>query len=513
MFNSLYAKLALVLLGLFAVLGAALVAIGFYTGEMYQREVIQKLNRDIAKQIVGQKILLRNRQVEEEALHEIFNMMMAVNPAIEVYLLDPEGNILAFSADPAKIKAKKVDVEPIRRFISGMGELPVLGDNPRDPAKRKIFSAALIPEKGNLEGYLYVILGGDVYDTVIRNVEGSYILKLGFRGVLASLVAAVFAGLLIFAYLTRRLRRLARTIGASREGAAPVWADLPSSGGRRGDEIDKLASAFKEMAERIQAQMESIRKSDAVRREMVANVSHDLRTPLATLQGYIETLLLKDKGLAPEERRNYLDIALRHCRRLAKLVSDLLELAKLEAQDAGIQAEPFSLGELVQDVLQKFQLRADQKGIKIAANIVAGASFVNGDIALIERALENLIENALRHTPEEGSVSVVLRPNGNLVTVEIGDTGPGIPEEELPKIFERFYQPDKSRRTKTTDHSGLGLAITRKIMELHGTSIAVASRFQLGSTFSFSLPAYHPGALSTGAAPAFPLRDKKVNPA
>jgi signal transduction histidine kinase len=275
---------------------------------------------------------------------------------------------------------------------------------------------------------------------------------------------------------------------AYKSGAPFDQLDPPvTEPGRDGDEIDRLVSAFKEMAGRIEDQVESLKKADSIRRELVANVSHDLRTPLATLQGYVETLSMKNSSLSPEERLNYLDIVMSHCKRLNKLVSDLFELAKLDAQETVPHREPFRMSELVQDVVQKFRLAAGEKSITIFTNIGNDLPFVSADIALIERVLENLMENALRHTPEDGTVSIVLSPEGDNLSVRISDTGHGIPETELPRIFDRFYQLDKSRKGKS-GHSGLGLAISKRILELHGSDIKVDSVVDAGTTFTFILP-------------------------
>jgi hypothetical protein len=244
------------------------------------------------------------------------------------------------------------------------------------------------------------------------------------------------------------------------------------------------------MTERINSQMDKLEKSDAMRRELVANVSHDLRTPLATMQGYIETLLLKDESLSAEERRNYLKIAVSHCERLSKLISDLFELAKLEADDRVVHSEPFSLSELVQDIVQKFALTARERKITIVTNIGQEIPFAYADIAMIERVLENLLDNALRYTPEEGSISIVLTDHDReKITVQVSDTGCGIPEYALPRIFDRFYQTDRSRKGKSS-HSGLGLAVTKKILKLHGSSIKVKSDQNAGTAFTFELPVY-----------------------
>jgi two-component system OmpR family sensor kinase len=492
-FRSLYSKLAAVLAGLFFVVGLSFVAVAVFSTEMYQQEVNQKLNRKLAEQIVSQWLLMKENQANEKALEEIFHMIMVINPSIEIYLLDPTGEILAYSAPRGKVKRKRVSLEPIKSWLEGDMTLPLLGDDPRDPDKKKVFTATRIPGQGELEGYLYVILGGEIYDSVVQKLKGSYILQLSVWMISASLLFALIAGFILFAVMTGRLKRLANVMDAFKGGDTAKQIDLPLKMKARaaGDEIDRLGSAFKEMAKRIEDQMEKLRKSDALRRELVANVSHDLRTPLATLQGYIETMLIKKNRLTEEDRRHYLEIALRHCERLSKLVSELLELAKLDSDEVSVQPEPFNLSELVQDVVQKFHLRAHEKGIHIMANIQEELAFVNADIGLIERVLENLLENAIHYTPQGGSISIALTPERESISVKVSDTGRGIPEEELPYIFNRFYQLDKSRKGEE-GHSGLGLAITKRILELHNRSIGVTSSLGSGTCFTFQLSACRP---------------------
>ncbi len=490
MFRSLYSKLAAVLAGLFCLVGLSFVAVTVFSTGMYQQEVNQKLNARLAEQIVAGKILLTKNRVNREALDEIFNMLMVVNPGIEIYLLDTDGKILAFSAPEGKVKRKRVNLLPVRKWLEGEDRAPILGDDPRSSKGRKIFTAAPIYEEGNLAGYLYVILGGEIYDSVVQKIRGSYILQLSAWMILASLLFALIAGLILFALLTGRLKRLASVMDAFRKdqrlemGRIRVREHMKNV-----DEIDQLSSTFREMAGRIQDQMDELKRSDNLRRELVANVSHDLRTPLATLRGYIETLLLKDDTLNPSERKNYLHIAISHCERLSKLVGDLLELAKLESLEIKVHKEAFNLGELVQDVIQKFGLQAEEKKVSVQADCEEGLPFVHGDIALIERVLENLIENAINYTLEGSSVSVNLRQDGDEVLVRVSDRGMGIPENEIPHIFDRFYRVDRGRKD-ALGHSGLGLAIAKRILEIHDRSIGVTSEPGSGTTMSFSLPMF-----------------------
>ena len=488
MFRSLYSKLAAVLTGLFCLVGLAIIVVTMFSADMYQQEVNQRLNSKLADHIVAEKLLMQGNRVNQEALEDIFHMLMVINPSIEIYLLDTAGTILAFSAAPDRVKRKRIDLGPVRNLLAGHATLPVSGDDPRSLGGKKVFTAARIPEQGELQGYLYVILGGETYDSVVQKLKASYILQLSTWMIFASMLFALVAGLVLFASLTGRLKRLANAMDAFRSGARPAQIKfLPQVSSHRADEIDRLGSTFTQMSARIEDQMAQLQKADATRRELIANVSHDLRTPLATLQGYIETLLLKEDSLRPEERRSYLQTAIKHCERLNKLVSELLELAKLDSSDIRVEREPFNLCELAYDVVQKFQLKAAEKQIALSTKIEEDPPFVNADIGLIERVLENLIENALQNTPRGGAISLVLTPQNEDVTIQVNDTGCGIPPEELAHIFDRFYQLDKSRKSGQ-DHSGLGLAITKKILKLHDRSINVASALGSGTTFSFQLP-------------------------
>ena len=489
MYKSLYSKLAMGLAGLFLIVGLIFVLLTVYSTEMYQQEVNQKLNINLANQIVSKKLLMKDNRVNQKALEEIFDMMMLINPGIEIYLLDPEGNILSFSAPKGKVKIFRVDLNPVKKWLSGDMTIPLIGDDPRNPAGKKVFSVAPIMYQDKIEGYLYIILGGEIYDSVVEKLRGSYILQLSSWMIAAGLLFALIAGLILFAVLTGRLRRLADVMDAFKSGEKIKRIEFPIMESRIfPDEIDRLGVTFKDMAIRLESQLEELQNSDTLRRELIANISHDLKTPLATLQGYIETLLIKQEELGKEEKKQYLEIAIKHCKRLSGLVNELLELAKLDSYEMKIQIESFNLCELVQDVIRKFELRAHEKQIKIFTSFQKDLPFAKADIGLIERALENLLENAIHYTPLKGSIKLILTLEQNDISIQVSDTGSGIPENELPHIFNRFYQLDKYRE-KEVVHSGLGLAITKKILELHGKSIMVASSLGKGTTFTFYVPA------------------------
>jgi two-component system OmpR family sensor kinase len=490
MFRTLYCKIGAVLLGLFSLIFLFYILATLFTTRLHFQELNQRLHSAMAKSVVAEKILIRDGRVNDAALRDVFHMLMVVNPAIEVYLLDSDGAILAFDAPASKIRKRTVSLEPVKRYLDKTGTFPIFGDDPRDPDRKKVFSAAPIALHGKSQGYLYVILGGEEFDTVAKMLQGSYILRLSIGAAAGGLLFALLTALLLFSTMTRRLQRLTGALEAFRRSEFSETPLLPRK--RRAglhDEIDRLEAIFGEMAGRIIHQISDLRQADTLRREFVSHIAHDLRTPLTSLQGYLDTLRLKEGDLTPEQSREYLAIALKRSDQLRKLVADLFELAKLDSPDLQVRPEPFSLGELIQDVTQKFKLTAEEKRIQLLSGPMGNLRLVVADIGLIERVFENLIQNALRHTPENGTITVSAVYEGGKITVLVSDTGSGIRPEDLPHVFERFYGTSRSRRDTTTS-GGLGLAITKKILELHGSDITVESTINVGTTFIFTLPAH-----------------------
>ena len=240
------------------------------------------------------------------------------------------------------------------------------------------------------------------------------------------------------------------------------------------------------MASRLTEQMRALQQTDQMRLEFLANVSHDLRTPLAALRGYLETLLLKEGALSPQEQHNYLEIATKQSERLTIMVSKLFELAKLNAKQVTLNRESFQLGDLVEDVVQKFQLSAAKHSVELYTEVPENDPFVFADIGLIERVLGNLIENAMRYTPSGGKIGLIMTVELQDVMLQITDTGSGIDEADMPHVFDRFY---RGKRTQDQDsgNAGLGLAIVKSILLLHGAEVTVTSSRRWGTTFSFKL--------------------------
>jgi signal transduction histidine kinase len=299
----------------------------------------------------------------------------------------------------------------------------------------------------------------------------------------AAAVQAVFA---------QRLRKLQRAIEAFEQSADVLPLRLAATGGAT-DEVARVAARIEAMADRLVAQTSALAAKEREQRDLLANVSHDLRTPLASIQGYLELLLLRHASLDSAEARNHLEVAARQSERLGRLVADLFELTRLEADDARTDREEFPLAELAHDVLQKFAADAERRGVRLEARVAAGPPAlplrVRADIGLVERVLDNLVENALRHTPAGGSVTVDAAPCRGRARLVVSDTGEGIAAADLPGIFDRYYRAERIGGAKrASGHGGLGLAIARRIVDLHDGTLSIDSTEHQGTRISFDLP-------------------------
>ena len=486
MLRSLYWRLSLTFLLLLLILGVAYVFMTAFTARRYFQETNQKLNAMVAGSIASHVQPISGGVINREALKGLFDNAMVINPSVEVYLLDPEGTILAYSAPDSLIKRTSVGLAPIREFLRNHGSTFVMGDDPRNPDRQKEFSVARLEQDGVLEGYLYVVLGGQEYDSITRMLLGSYILQLGTRTMILTVIAAAVIGLIVFRLTTKGLRTTVAAVRKFRDG--DLEARAPAGGSL---EVEELATAFNEMAASISDHLDQIKAMDTLRRDLVANVSHDLRTPLVSIHGYVETVLMKSEKLSGEELKRYLTTVLTSTEKLKRLVEELFELSKLEARQREPMIEAFSLAELIQDVARKYQMLAERRGISVETSLPRDLPLVNADIALMERVFQNLLDNALQYTPDNGAIRISLTAAKGNINVNVADTGCGIPEGELPHIFERYHRASDSLPPNDTG-AGLGLAIVKKILELHNVSISVASRVREGTSFTFELPATPP---------------------
>lgn len=488
----LHVRLTAAVLLLLALLATALVVAARRQAALETLEAAQRLQLGLAATIAAQQprpLIGANGAPDRALLSDLAMHAMALNPALEVYLLDTEGRIIGHALDTRQLLAERVDLSVVRPLAARAQKpppLPLLGDDPRRPGERNVVSVEGLSADGRMTGYLYVVLQGQTQQAVAAAVAQSGAWRELLAIALTATAGAALLGALATRKLTRPLRRLTDEVQAfhaesAREESRPAG----------GDEVDALREATRAMQQRIAQQLQHLQDNDRLRRELVSNISHDLHTPLANVQGYVETLLLAGDQLDAAARAQHLRTAMRHLKRLHRRIADLFELSKLDAGQVAPRLEAFRLGELLQDVVQDGQLAARERGVALTlAESSEAQARVRADIGLIERVLQNLVDNALRHTPRGGAVTLAIERDGpDALRVAVIDSGSGIAREHLPHIFERYWRADDAPAPPGHGASaGLGLAIVKRILDLHGSAVRVDSDPARGTRFEFSLP-------------------------
>lgn len=494
--HSLHGRLSLALFASFIVIVIVSSCIFVELSNKHQQEIVQELHRDLAKHVVKEYLFFEKNKINQESASQLFHQLMVLGPNFEFYIVDKDGKLLTYSADPADIKRQVVSTQNIHKFVHTKNKRTlILADDPRSLHKKKVFSAAEIRgEDGSLQGYLYIILASQIYDRTVAAVLKSKNLQLGLLLTTAALLFSLTLIIFITGIITRPLRHLTRQIQAVKSTGfkrqvsteeIPLL-EFSQKNYRADNEIDILGKAFNELLTKLNEQYKNVVTVDSLRKELISHVSHDLRTPLASLLGYLETWQLNRETQTVEQSDQYIATAQRNAEKISILIEQLFELAHLDSGDIKVKFESFSIAELVQDVLQKFKIIANAKGIILSVTPQDSSITAVGDIEKLERVFTNLIENALRHTRDGGRITVRLTRENRTVSIEVNDTGIGIPSNDIAHVFDPHFKAQNSVRGDTA-HGGLGLAITKKLLNLHHSVINVRSVENEGTTFRFQL--------------------------
>jgi len=482
-YNNLFWRISAIFFLLLVFVGLSFVYITVHYSGLYFEEVNQRLNKNTAADIAAHSTPFTNGQVNEKAMEQMFDHVMSINPSLEVYLLDNNGKILSYYAPQHKVVLEKIDLKPVQKYLGTGGNEYVTGNDPHHPNLSKIFSVAPVTSDGRQSGYIYVVLASEQYDAISKNLTQSYLWQVGLRAIIITLVVALLVGLIIIRLITKNFSRILEVMQKFKQGDLAARVQVNSVG-----DVQQVGDIFNEMADILTQNVEKLKEVEILRRELIANVSHDLRTPIAIIQGYIETLQMKAETLTAAERKKYLDTISESTGKLEKLVSELFELSKLEANQVTPGKEPFFISELVNDISSKYQLIAREKNIAITTFLAKELPPVYADVSLIERVMQNLIDNAMKFTPEGGKILIKTEKKNETVEVTVEDTGVGIPENEREQIFGRYYKANNFTDLKNS--TGLGLAIIKKILDLHNSSLDLLTEVNKGSSFVFRLPAY-----------------------
>ena len=493
MLNSLYSRLSLSLFIIFIFVAAMLLWLFEYSSKAIQNETTQKLHLDLAAHIVDDLVMLEDGEFDTASIKSAFHMMMLLGPSIELYIVDVDGSILTYDAPEEKIKLDKISLKPVEIFLNKTKELPILGDDPRSEYRQKIFSVAPIHYQDQLKGYLYIIIGGELHDSIATALQISHVWQVSAIGMIAALAFMLVILLMLFYAFTRPLRALTIQMDFFAKNG---FKQLPEKlQGKKADlskkhhEIAQLESTFYTMGELILDQLNKLEKHDELRREFLSHISHDLRTPLAATQANLESLLLTNANEnCDEQQKAVLEKSLYNCQRQGKLIQELFDLARLEDHQVDVSFEQFPLMDLISDLLQGFSAALDAKQITLKVHTSCTDAQVTADVAKVERVLQNLLENAIRYTPNGSEIGVQVEQDSATGRYKIAvlDNGPGIAKDDVPYLFEPYFTSRKQGGAYKQG-TGLGLAISKKLVQLHGSELEIETGEGEGCCFSFQL--------------------------
>lgn len=422
------------------VVGVALLIVGLIVFQVHiavrltQNAVVHTgsaANHKVAKSFAERMSQVSHNGSDAEVLSAL-NEISRLNPAVRAYIIDERG-IVDYSPRPyGKVRLPFVDMQPVRDFLTTRPEAgEIQGDDPHNLGSVAPISVARLTLKGEPH-YLYVVLAA------ATTAHAGLLSAIG-TGFGVLLVSVLSMGLLVFVLLFIAHRR-----------------------------VQGLQSS-------------------------VAALSHDLRAPLSSVQGYLETLLTRGERINPEDSQRYMSVALRSTRSAANMVNDLHQLSVLEASGNPVEMEPLSLVDLVMDTLMAAKPIADEKRISLAWDVPPNVPLAFGNIPLLERLARNLIENAIRYTPARGRIEVTFSVLPDSIRITVSDSGVGIPESELGKVSQSYFRGSKTK--SSTKGSGIGLAICAKIAKLHGRELRILSREREGTAVMFEVAqaeqAYH----------------------
>ena len=482
MLRTLFARLSAALILVSLALSFGLVAVLQWSHEAFHLELEQRQHRHLAATLLA---AAPESETPFEDAFQRLRQLNILNPAIAGYAVEPDGAITASSTGVSNRARTAVAVAPIVEFIHGPKAWPLLGQDPAKKDGQAIFSAAAV---GAGQRYLYVVLGSAGNGEPDPGAERPYALRDAVWLTLGNVAAALLAALVVVAAITRPLRRLRRAMVAFDASKLAGNIRYRQEKVRAApDEIDRLGEIFDTMADRIAAQMDSLRRMDAARRELYANVSHDLQTPLTSLKGYVQTLLIKNGALSSDQRRRYLEIVERQTEQLRELVNQITDLARLETPELRLQQERVELAQLLRQIVENLKPLSDEKALNIVLDLSAGLATFLGDPNLLRRALTNILLNALQAAPQATEVHIEAMHDQANVVINVVDAGPGLRAGDNRRIFEPHYRGWGEARPGSPG-MGLGLAIASRIIELHGGEVSASNVPDAGALVRIVLP-------------------------
>lgn len=467
--SNLFRKTSMLVAVFIFLLGSLFVCITYLATLHYYQATTQRLNKDVAGHIARFTSPFENNGLNRKTADSIFFDAMVLSPSVEVYFLDTTGKVLYYHAPDSVIKQRQIPLQPLQQYMASKGREYIKAPDPKVPGENKIFSAAEVISNGRKVGYIYVILGGNNYQTVSQLLFGDHIMALALQGIAVVIALSIIISLIYIGRIRKNLVKMTQVLNAYEQGN---YAARFSE--KNYNEFTPIAESFNKMADLLTYNIDRLQLSEKARKDFIANISHDLRTPLTVVRGYVETLQEESLNGTADTARvvSITGLMYKKLEQLEVMIIQLFELSKMEAIGFRLLREPFNVAELIEEMVMGLQKTAQRSHIRLSSSGLQEMAWIEADIALVERCIQNLLDNAIRNTAENGVVEITLiRKAPKKYVINIQNTHAALAPDLVQWINSDAVHADHLVRARR----GLGLSIVKKILQLHGYAFRVVS--------------------------------------
>ncbi|MEO6454419.1 MAG: HAMP domain-containing sensor histidine kinase [Ginsengibacter sp.] len=474
---SIFRRISILVFSLITILCLLFMGLTYYSTTNFHEASTQLLNKDVAAHIAKFTSPFENDGINKKKADSVFYDAMVLSPSAEVYFLDTAGRVIAYHAEEKEIKQWVVPLENIKKLIVSKGTVFIKNTDPKHPDVPKIFSAADVVYQSKSLGYIYVILGSNT--DVTNMLYKSYFSNLFIKVFLLIIVVSI---IFTFIYLNRFQKSFNHMIVVLKKFEEGDFRARFTS--KEDDELAPVTTAFNNMADLLVYNIDRLTKSEQERKEFIANISHDLRTPLSIARGYTETLMMNDEKHV-HEQQEFVQLVYRKIRQVEHMVKQLFDLSKMESVDFTPKKEPFIFLEILQELIHASASSAAEKNININCSACTNSSWITADIGMMERVIQNLLVNAIKYTPENGSIIISIEQKMQTLIFKIGNSG-HVLNADTVKWFNNLSDDTLLHNRPST--SGIGLVIVKKILHLHQYKFELITEESVGNTFIIHIP-------------------------
>jgi len=464
----LFRRISILIFILVTVLSLLFIAITYFTTKEFYQSSTQLTDKDVAAHIAKFASPFEAQGINKTIADSVFYNAMVLNPNIEVYFLDTAGKIMYYQAPDSLIKLHTIPLNNIQKLIQSKGETYIKGPDPKLPSQQKVFSAAEVYSNEKLAGYIYVILGSNVSTNSSNMLFGSNAMRLALIVFAIIIVLSILLSTIYVNRLQRSFKRIIAVLNEYMKGNLDIRFNRNEK-----DEFAPITDSFNQMATLLSYNIEKLKQTEQERRNFIATISHDLRTPLSVAKGYTETALTKinDNTINKTEIDAFIQLVYKKLQQIEVMVQNLFDLSRMESVHFSPNKEAFIFSEILIEAFHIAERKASEKNIAMHCTGCEDISWINADIRMMERVVQNLFDNALKYTPEHGSISIRIEKDEYTLTVSFRNNG--VLGDELIEWINIANAQAVALKIVKPANAGLGLLIVKKILELHNYSFHV----------------------------------------